>query len=287
MLTARVATEVPAADRNNARGSLGASGAPQHSPRSPASTDSVESPREVCVPQACSGVFPSFAARTLVIIPAHNEEECVGDVVLRLQQRGFSRIRVVDNGSTDQTSRAAREAGAEVIQTAGRGYGLACWLGATSLPEGIEWLLFCNADASDDFDAYARFAELAETHDLILGSRTHPDDRRGMTLPQRFGNWLAPTLIGLLWGHHYSDLGPQRAIRTDAFQRLKMRDRGFGWTVEMQVRAVEEKLRIAEIPVRTFPRPAGQSKISGNLRGTLAAGAIILRTIAVLAGRKR
>lgn len=237
----------------------------------------------VSVPSVAAGEkFFTFASRTLVIIPAHNEEECVGDVVRRLRERGFSHIRVVDNASTDRTEQFARVAGAEVVRTAGRGYGLACWAGAETVPDGIEWLLFCNADASDDFDAYERFAALSENHDFILGCRTHPDDRRSMTLPQRFGNWLAPTLIRLLWGRRFADLGPQRAIRVDAFRCLDMRDRGFGWTVEMQVRAVEEELRIAEIPVRSFLRPAGRSKISGNLRGSLAAARDILTTIARL-----
>lgn len=103
-----------------------------------------------------------------------------------------------------------------------------------------------------------------------------------MTLPQRFGNWLAPFLIRLLWRRRFRDLGPQRAIRHEAYQRLHMQDRGFGWTVEMQVRAVEQGLRIAEIPVRAFPRAAGTSKISGNLRNSLAAGRVILTTIARL-----
>lgn len=227
--------------------------------------------------------FSSFAATTRVIIPAHNEEECVGDVIRRLQQRGFPCIRVIDNGSTDATAQVAREAGAEVRSIPGRGYGLACWEGARELPSTIEWLLYCNADASDDFEAYGEFARLAPEYDLILGTRTHPEDRKSMTMPQRFGNWLAPTLIRMIWGHPFTDLGPQRAIRVEALGRLNMQDRGFGWTVEMQVRAVEEDLRIVELPVRTFPRPAGQSKISGNLCGSLAAGSMILRTIARLA----
>ncbi len=230
--------------------------------------------------------FPVFAARALVIIPAYNEEECVGDVVQRLRQRRFCHIRVVDNGSTDRTAETARAAGAEVIHTGQRGYGLACWIGSQSLPDGIDWLLYCNADASDDFAAYDRFAELSEDYDLILGCRTHLKDRHHMTPPQRFGNWLAPFLIRVLWGRRFADLGPQRAIRAGAFRQLDMCDRGFGWTVEMQVRAVEEGLRIAEIPVHTYPRPAGQSKISSNLRGSFNAGIIILKTIVRLAWRK-
>ncbi len=225
----------------------------------------------------------AFAARTLVIIPAHNEEECVGDVIHHLRLRGFSHIRVVDNGSSDRTAEVACEAGAEVLRISGRGYGLACWEGSQCIPDNIDWLLYCNADASDDFAAYDRFAELSENHDLILGCRIHPDDRQNMTLPQRFGNWLAPALIRLLWSRCFADLGPQRAIRTSAFRRLDMRDRDFGWTVEMQVRAVEEGLRIAEIPVRAYPRPAGESKISGNFHGSINAGVIILKTIARLA----
>ncbi len=220
-----------------------------------------------------------FAERALVIIPAHNEADCVGGVVRRLRAAGFSRIRVVDNASTDGTATAAREAGAEAICHPQRGYGLACWTGGLDVPPGVDWLLYCNADASDDFEAYPDFARLAPDHDLILGARTHPADRRHMTLPQRFGNWLAPFLIRLFWGRRFADLGPQRAIRLCAYQRLGMRDRGFGWTAEMQVRAVEERLRIAEIPVRTHPRPAGQSKISGNLRGSFQAGMVILTTL--------
>jgi hypothetical protein len=227
-----------------------------------------------------------FAARTLIIIPAHNEEECIAGVVLRLRERGFPRIRVVDNASTDHTAKRAAAAGAEVLSHPHAGYGLACWLGGLDVPRDVEWLLYCNADASDDLDALDHFAELAPEHDLILGCRTCPDDRRMMTLPQRFGNWLAPFLIRLVWRHRFRDLGPQRAIRFDAYRRINMRDRGFGWTVEMQVRAVEEGLRVAEIPVRSFPRPAGKSKISGTLRGTILAGAVILRTIGVLAWRK-
>ncbi|GAB4176049.1 MAG: glycosyltransferase family 2 protein [Terrimicrobiaceae bacterium] len=230
--------------------------------------------------KAC--VIDDFASRTLVIIPAHNEEECVAGVVQSLREREFTRIRVVDNASTDRTAVRAREAGAEVLSHPHSGYGLACWLGGREVPDDVEWLLYCNADASDDLDALERFAALAPDHDLILGCRTLPEDRRTMTLPQRFGNWLAPFLIHLLWRHRFHDLGPQRAIRCEAYRRINMQDRGFGWTVEMQVRAVEERLRIAEIPVRSFPRPAGKSKISGTLRGTILAGWMILTTLARL-----
>jgi glycosyltransferase involved in cell wall biosynthesis len=228
----------------------------------------------------------SFAERTLVIVPTHNEEECVGRVVRRLRERGFRAIRVVDNASTDRSSEAAQRAGAEVLFHPRAGYGLACWVGGLELPAGIEWLLYCSADASDDLDALERFAQLAPGYDLILGSRIDCETRRKMTLPQRFCNWLVPMLINLIWRHRFRDLGPQRAIRVDAYRRLDMQDRSYGWTVEMQVRAVEEGLRIAEIPVRSFERRAGSSKISGTFRGTILAGAVILRTIGVLVWRR-
>jgi glycosyltransferase involved in cell wall biosynthesis len=228
-----------------------------------------------------------FAKRTQIIIPAHNEEECVGGVVRRVRERGFRRVRVVDNASTDRTAERAAAAGAEVISHPRAGYGLACWIGGLDMPDDIEWLLYLNADASDDLDALDRFAELAPDYDFILGSRIDSEARRQMTRSQRFGNWLAPVLIALIWRYRFHDLGPQRAIRVDAYRRLNMQDRGFGWTVEMQVRAIEEKLRIAEIPVRSFPRPAGKSKISGNLRGTVLAAVTILRTIAALSWDRR
>jgi hypothetical protein len=189
----------------------------------------------------------------------------------------------VANACSDRTEEHARQAGAEVRSIDRAGYGLACWEGGLEVPSDIEWLLYCNADASDDIDALDRFAELSADYDLILGARLSKAAQAMMTPPQRFGNWLAPFLIRCFWGTRFQDLGPQRAIRRAAYDCLMMKDRGFGWTVEMQVRAVEEGLRIIEIPVESFPRPAGESKISGNLRGSLTAGSIILKTIGTLA----
>jgi len=228
--------------------------------------------------QPKTSFLDDFASRTLVIIPAHNEEECVAGVVRGLRERGFLRIRVVDNASTDRTAARAAEAGAEVLSHPHAGYGLACWLGGRELPFDIEWLLYCNADASDDLEALERFAALAPDRDLILGCRTRPEDRPTMTCPQRFGNWLAPFLIHLLWRHRFHDLGPQRAIRCDAYRRIHMQDRGFGWTVEMQIKAVRHGLRIAEIAVHYRER-VGVSKITGTVSGTLKAGTKIIYTI--------
>lgn len=218
--------------------------------------------------------------RTVAVIPARNEEGHVGHVVRELLSAGVSRVRVVDNGSTDATARVAREAGADVVAEPLPGYGQACWTGTRDLPPDVEWILFCDADGSDDLEALPEFAAAADEGDLILGDRMATAEGRAVMSPaQRFGNWLAPALLRLTYGRRFRDLGPLRLVRREAFERMAMRDRGFGWTVEMQARACELGLRTRELPVRYFKRRAGVSKISGNLRGTFLAGSIILSTL--------
>ena len=222
-------------------------------------------------------------ARTVVVIPALNEEACLPGVIGKLRELGFNRIRVVDNGSRDRTAEVAKRCGAEVVSEPRRGYGQACWTGCENLPAQVEWILFCNADGSDDLEKAPTLLHAAEQAELILGTRTAGANGKDyLTTSQRFGNRLATTLIRLLWGANYADLGPLRLISRRAFEQLQMQDRGFGWTVEMQVRAVEEKLAWRELPVRNFPRSAGVSKISGNLKGSVQAGTVILTTIAKL-----
>lgn len=222
-----------------------------------------------------------IVARTCVIIPALNEEEALPRVLHELRKLGLERIRVVDNGSRDKTAAVAAQRGAEVFTEPQRGYGAACWRGMADFDDAVEWVLFCDADGSDDLSELPHlFAQAALGAALVLGNRRSlPENRAAMTPQQNFGNALATTLIALGWGHRYHDLGPLRLIRRDALDRIAMRDRGFGWTVEMQVRAVEEKLRIAEVPVRYRRRQGGRSKISGTISGTLRAGSVILSTI--------
>jgi hypothetical protein len=233
---------------------------------------------------SCGVRLAATPQRMVVVIPALNEQASLPGVITRLRELGLNRIRVVDNGSRDHTAEVARRCGAEVVSEPRQGYGQACWTGCENLPPEVEWILFCNADGSDDI---GRVPELLAATDggaaFILGARCADDDGKDhLTAPQRFGNRLATGLIRLLWGANYADLGPLRLISRRAFERLNLQDRGFGWTVEMQVRAAEECLTVKEVPVRNFARTGGVSKISGTVKGSFQAGTIILSTIAAL-----
>ncbi len=227
---------------------------------------------------------PVAAENVIVVIPALNEEASLPQVITRLQALGLKRIRVVDNGSHDHTAEIARQRGAEVISELKRGYGQACWTGCNGLPPDVEWILFCNADGSDDIQRVPALLTATESSaEFILGKRTTGSDGHDhLTTSQRIGNKFAVALIRLLWGAKYADLGPLRLISRKAFERMNLQDRGFGWTVEMQVRAAEEGLCFTEVPVRNFQRSAGVSKISGTIKGSIQAGAIILSTIVFL-----
>lgn len=221
---------------------------------------------------------------TLVIIPALNEAESIAEVLSSLNAWPLNGIRVVDNGSSDDTIAIAKSKGAVVISEPVRGYGSACWTGLQILPESTEWILFCDADGCDDLSALdSLFEAAASGNDLILGDRNSlPESRAALTWPQRFGNSLAGWLIWLRWGRRFHDLGPLRLIRRTSLDAICMEDRGFGWTVEMQAKAAAMKLNTKEIPVSYFPRKSGKSKISGTLTGTAKAGFVILGTLAKL-----
>jgi glycosyltransferase involved in cell wall biosynthesis len=226
----------------------------------------------------------AICRRTMVIIPALNEAITLPGVLSDLKCWPLAGIRVVDNGSTDETVELAVRKGAEVIKEPVRGYGSACWRGIRNLPDPIAWILFCDADGCDDLWGLAPFFEAAAAgHDLVLGNRnSFRECRRSLTWPQRFGNALAGHLIGWRWGVHFQDLGPLRLIRRTSLELLDMEDRGFGWTVEMQAKAAAMHLKVKEIPVPYFPRKGGKSKISGTVSGTIKAGTVILGTLAKL-----
>ncbi|MEM8505205.1 MAG: glycosyltransferase family 2 protein [Cyanobacteria bacterium P01_D01_bin.1] len=224
----------------------------------------------------------------LAIIPALNESETIAGVILGLQEQGITQICVVDNGSRDRTQTIAAQSGASVVTEPRQGYGQACWSGLqTPAAKRVEWILFCDGDGSDDLSQLGELLALRPDYDLILGNRRENAFGRSRLTPvQNFGNWLATQLIWLGWGRKYEDLGPLRLIRRTAIDRLNMADRGFGWTVEMQAKAVEHGLRICELPVNYLPRQGGRSKISGTVVGSARAGQVILSTLAGLYGQR-
>jgi len=222
-----------------------------------------------------------------VIIPAFNEEKSLPLVLTHLPADWVRRVLVCDNGSTDATAEVARKHGAVVVYEPKRGYGSACLAGMrylSSLPasEHPEIVVFLDGDFSDYPEDLPKVATpvLNGSQDLVIGSRMLGGMAPGaMTLPQRFGNWLAPVLIRMRFGYEFTDLGPFRAIRWDKLQALGMQDPNYGWTVEMQVRAAQQKLRCSEVPVRYRTRAAGKSKVSGTIKGTVLAGLKIISTI--------
>ena len=225
-----------------------------------------------------------------VVIPARDEAGNIGQVVgglLGLRADTGARIVedlvVCDNGSTDATAERAREAGARVVVEEIPGYGRACQTALGAL-RPVDVILFVDGDRSCKEDqARGLLRAIATGADLVIGSRPLGRMEPGaLSLPQIAGNRVASVLIRLLWGRRVTDLGPFRAIRADALRRLDMRDTAYGWTVEMQVKAIQSHMRIVEVPVDSLRRRFGRSKVGGTVRGVIGAGTGILGTIARL-----
>ena len=231
---------------------------------------------------------------TVALIPAVDEAPSVGGVVADVRAAGVDRVVVIDNGSVDGTAEVARRAGAVVVSEPRRGYGQACLAGIDWVrrqPDAPDVVVFLDADASDDLgDLPALLAPIGDGADLVIGSRVRGQRagrvEAGALLPQaRWGNALACALMRARWGAAFTDLGPFRAIRWPALRSLGMADTTFGWTVEMQVRAVRAGLACAEVPVG-YRKRIGTSKITGTVHGTVRAGAKILWTIGRFAVRR-
>lgn len=230
-----------------------------------------------------------MAVNVALVIPALDEEHAIGAMLEGVDRTLVRDVIVADNGSRDGTAAVARARGATVLTIAERGYGAACAGALTALQPDVDVVLFMDADGSDDPAEIPLVLEpiLSGRAALAIGSRALGVVERGALTPQqRFGNWLATRLIAVLYGHRYTDLGPFRAIRRDLLDRIGMRDRRYGWTVEMQVRAVQLGARVEEVPVR-YRKRVGRSKISGTVRGVILAGWWILWTVFRHANRKQ
>ena len=224
--------------------------------------------------------------KIMVIIPAFNEADSIVRVINDIPKELVYEIVVVDNGSIDGTERKALDAGATVLSEDRRGYGFACLRGidyAKSKPafEKPDIIVFLDGDYSDYPQEMEYLVKpiLESDYDLVIGSRRLGSREGGSMLPQAvFGNALATTLIRLLHGAEFTDLGPFRAIKFDRLLELNMEDKTFGWTAEMQVKAVKMGLKYCEVPV-SYRKRIGISKVTGTFTGTVKAGYKILWTI--------
>jgi hypothetical protein len=229
--------------------------------------------------------------KVTAVIPAFNEAENIGIVVrglLALKDDSdvslISEVIVADNNSTDATSKFALEAGAKVIFVPDKGYGNACFQ-ACKIAQG-DTLLFVDGDHTADLSQVKEILyPLHQGASLVIGARAHAI-KGSLTLPQQFGNALACFLIRAIWNQPTTDLGPFRAIRRASYELIAMQDRAFGWTIEMQIRAIQLGLETVEVPVTWLPRHAGTSKVSGTISGVIGAGWGILSMIAKLRWRE-
>ncbi len=219
-------------------------------------------------------------ARIKVIIPAFNEENSIGLVIKEIPSF-VEEIIVVNNNSSDKTEEKAREAGATVLLEERMGYGYACkkgvqYVGKQSNPPDI--VVFIDGDYSDYPEELPKVVDpiLNNGMDMVIGARVKNLREAGSMTPQQvFGNWLATSLMRLLFRSSFTDLGPFRAIRYPALKSLEMEDNTYGWTVEMQLKALKQELAVCQVPVR-YKKRIGVSKVSGTVKGTIFAGVKIL-----------
>lgn len=224
-----------------------------------------------------------------VIIPAINEEQSIGKVIDDIPRENVREIMVVDNGSSDNTITAAENAGATVLIENNRGYGNACLKGMEhvykSNPSDDDIIVFLDGDYSDYPGEMTKITEpiIKEDYDMVLGSRIlgmkEGLTEEGALLPQAlFGNWLSTRLIKLIWNYSFTDLGPFRAVKISSLEKMKMADRNYGWTVEMQIKAAKLKMKCREVPV-SYRKRIGESKVTGTVSGSVKAGVKILWVI--------
>lgn len=220
--------------------------------------------------------------KIIVIIPAFNEAKSIDKVISEIPKDIVGEVVVVNNNSSDETSKVARQAGATVLDEPRQGYGFACLKGIDyAKKQKPEIVVFLDADYSDYPEEMRELIKpiTEDGYDMVIGSRALGERQAGsMTIPQIFGNWLATNLMRLFYGVHYTDLGPFRAIKFESLLALNMQDTTYGWTVEMQLKAAKMKMKTTEMAVN-YRRRVGKSKISGTVKGTILAGYKIITTI--------
>ena len=218
-----------------------------------------------------------------VIIPAYNEEDSIASVIQDIPSI-VSEIIIVSNNATDQTENNAKNTGATVLKEQRKGYGYACLKGMDYIAQQEvkpEIVVFLDVDYSDYPEQLTDIVApiINKGKDFVIGTRVKRLREKGaMTLPQIFGNWLATFLMKLFFNANFTDLGPFRAIKYNKLLALKMEDKTYGWTVEMQLKALKQKLAYVEVPVK-YRNRIGVSKVSGTVKGTIFAGVKILTWI--------
>lgn len=220
--------------------------------------------------------------KTVVIIPAYNEEKSISSVINDIPKERVSEIIVVNNCSTDRTTEFAEESGATVLNESLMGYGAACLKGIDYLEgKGFELVVFLDGDYSDYPVEIGLLIDpvISGEFDFVLGSRILGIHEKGaLPIQSKIGSVIAGFFINLFWHARFTDLGPFRAIKYDKLIELDMKDKWFGWTVEMQIKAAKKKYRIKEVPV-SYRKRIGKSKVTGTIKGSVMAGVIILKTI--------
>ena len=215
-----------------------------------------------------------------VIIPAYNEEKAIGHVISKIPSL-VDEIIVVSNNSTDKTEEVAKKAGATVLSETKKGYGYACLKGMdyiSKLESKPEIIVFLDGDYSDYPEELSKLIApiLHDNIDFVIGARNEKLRETGAMTPQQiFGNWLATFLMKVFFKAKFTDLGPFRAIKYDKLLQLQMEDKTYGWTVEMQLKVLKQKMTYIEIPVK-YKNRIGVSKVSGTVKGTIMAGVKII-----------
>jgi glycosyltransferase involved in cell wall biosynthesis len=221
-----------------------------------------------------------------VVIAALNEKEAIAQVIRHIPLDVADEIIVVDNGSTDNTAEAAQAAGARVVHEPNRGYGRAFRAGLRAISSRCEIVVFLDGDGSDYPEVMNKLIQPIGkgTHDFVITSRTRGKRERGsMNFHQVFAGYMVGTILRVLYGVRFTDMGPFRAIRRDALERLQLREETYGWPLEMQMKAARAGLRILELPIDYRRRAGGQSKIAGTVVGSIKAAARILSTLTRIA----